>query len=195
MVEYKIVLGVVSVSLAVIGYGIYFRQIFLGKVKPHAFTWFVWSLTTGIVFAAQIVRNAGAGAWVTGALCLVCFSIFVISLFKGQKTFVILDWIFLAVTLFALLLWKVTRDPLLSVILITITDALGILPTLRKSYLKPYEENITLFAFNSVRSLISIFALASYTITTWLYPSMLVVMNALVVLVIIFRKPYFVIKS
>src|ERR1051326_698009 len=189
MLNYKILLGAISVILAFIGYGNYFKQIFTGKAKPHAFTWFVWTLTTGIIFVAQIAQNAGAGAWVTGALCLICFVIFITAFFKGERKFAVFDWISLIVALMSLVLWKLTKQPALSVVLVTITDFLGILPTIRKSYQKPFEENATLFSLNSFRSLLSILALQSYSLTTWLYPSMLLLANGIVVLVILIRRP------
>ncbi|OGE79390.1 MAG: hypothetical protein A2751_05140 [Candidatus Doudnabacteria bacterium RIFCSPHIGHO2_01_FULL_46_14] len=96
MVDYKIILGVVSVALAFVGYGIYFWQIFSGKIKPHAFTWFVWSLTAAIIFFGSLVKGAGAGAWATGAISLTCFVVFVLALFKGDRNFLFSDWFFLA---------------------------------------------------------------------------------------------------
>lgn len=42
MIEFKILLGYLSVLIAFVSYIIYFRQISAGKIKPHAFSWFIW---------------------------------------------------------------------------------------------------------------------------------------------------------
>ncbi len=185
MIEYKSILGYLSTLVAIVAYVIYFRQIFSGKVKPHAFSWFIWALTTGIIFVAQIVKGGGAGAWVTGLTALACFVIFVLALFKGKRDFAKIDWVFLASALSAIVLWWITRDPTLSVILITITDTIGAFPTFRKSYYEPNQESATLFGLNSLKFVVALFALGSYTITTWLYPAILVLTNAIIVLLIL----------
>ncbi len=187
MIEYKTILGSLSILIALIGYSIYFKQIFSGKVKPHAFSWFIWGLITGIVFAVQLTRNGGAGAWVTGLTALACFTIFVLALKKGTRDFLIFDWISLASALFAILLWWFTKEPILSIIIITIADAIGALPTIRKSFHKPHEESIPLFALNSIKFFVALFALEAFTLTTYLYPLSLVLTNGLIVLVILIR--------
>lgn len=188
MLDYKIFFGFLSVLLGMLGYGIYFKQIFSGKIKPHAFSWFVWSLTTAIIFFAQVSKNAGAGAWAIGVVSLACFSISIIALFKGEKGIVIWDWIFLAVAFLGIFLWWLTKDPLLAVILISVTDAAATFPTIFKAYRKPFEESFTLFLINSLRSLISIFAIESYSLTTVLHPAKLVVFNSIVAIVILYKR-------
>lgn len=186
--EYKIILGSLSVLIAFVGYIIYFKQIFLGKIKPHAFSWFIWGLLTGIMFVAQITEGGGSGAWVTGVTAFACFVIFAISLLKGEREFVKLDWLFLVSALLSLFLWWITKQPVLSVILITITDAFGASLTLRKGYYKPFEESATLFALNSIKVVVALFALESYALATWLYPTYLVIGNGLIVLMLLIRR-------
>jgi hypothetical protein len=177
MLDFKAMFGAVAVIIAFVGYVPYFIDIFKGKTKPHAFSWFVWGLLTGIAFFAQVVKQGGAGAWVTGFSSLVTSSIFVLALFKGNKSYVLFDWISLIAALVAMLLWWLTKDPLLSVILVTIVDAVGFLPTIRKGYLKPNEETISTFALSSIKFIFGIFALESFTFVNWLYPLSLVLMN------------------
>ena len=90
--------------------------------------------------------------------------------------------------LLALLLWWLTSEPLLAVILITLTDALGFLPTLRKGYNKPYEETLSTWIVSSFKWIIGIIALETLTLTTWLYPAALVVINGSFVIVLIVRR-------
>jgi hypothetical protein len=82
--ETKTILGVISVTLGVIGNGAYFRSAWKKHTKPHAFSWIIWSLLAGIGFFAQITKQAGAGAWALGATSILCFIGAVISLFWGE---------------------------------------------------------------------------------------------------------------
>ena len=188
MDDYKIILGFVTLVIAVISYSFYFRNIFLGLTKPHAFSWFVWSIIAGIAFFAQVSQNGGAGAWVTGFTAVVCFVISVIASFKASEPFKVFDWVSLFAAIFALVLWYYSNNPTSAVVLVTIVFALGFLPTFRKGFYKPYEETATTFGLNAFKFAISILALSSFSISTWLYPLTLVVLNTCFVAMLIVRR-------
>lgn len=188
MNEYKEILGLIAIGIAIISYAIYFRQIIVGKIIPHAFSWFIWSITTGTIFAAQIVSGGGAGAWVTGFTSAAVFAFFVLAFVKGSRKFHKIDWVFLALALSSLVLWWLTKQPLLSVILITLTDLLAAVPTIRKAYHKPYEDSATLFGISALKFVVALFALQSLTLVTWLYPASVVFGNTVITLVIIIRR-------
>jgi len=188
MIENKEILGYAATLIGIIGYVPYFINIFANKTKPHAFSWLVWSILTGIAFAAQLTENAGPGSWVTGLTAVACFIIFLLALFKGERRFSLFDWISLTVALFSIVLWWMTRNPTISIILVTIIDAVGFLPTFRKGFHKPFEETATTFALSAIKFAPAIFALEAYTIATWLYPASLIVMNGLFVVMILIRR-------
>jgi hypothetical protein len=186
--EYKIILGYLATIISFASYVPYFRGIFLGKIKPHAFSWFVWGLLTAVAFFAQVSQHAGAGAWVTASTALACFGVFVLALFKGQKQFAIFDWFALAASLIAFLLWWITKNPTLSVILVTVTDALGFLPTFRVGFYKPYEESLSLYGPSTLKYALGILALQSFSLSTWLFPASLVLTNGLFVSMLVIRR-------
>lgn len=181
-------LGVLAVCIALYSYIPYFRDIFKGKTKPHAFSWFVWGLMTAIAFFAQVSGGAKAGAWATGFTALICFVIFGCALKYGRKNIVAVDWFFLGGAMFSLALWAVTKDPLASVLIITIVDMLAFVPTFRKSYHKPHEETVATYSLSALKFLIAMFALNTFTITTALYPLSLVLTNSLFVAMVYVRR-------
>ncbi len=142
----------------------------------------------GIAFAAQVAEGGGAGSWVTGLTALVCFTISAMAFFKGTKKFAPLDWFSLFAAFVALFLWRATHGPTLSVILVTITDAVGFLPTYRKGFYKPYEETATMFALSALKWMIGIFALETYALATWLYPASLIATNGAFVMLLLVRR-------
>ncbi|MDP3741171.1 MAG: hypothetical protein Q8R08_02470 [bacterium] len=188
MVDLKTALGYLATIISFGSYIPYFRSIFAGKTKPHAFSWFVWGLLTAIAFAAQVSEKAGAGSWVTASTAVACFAVFFVALWKGYRDFVKLDWFALFSALVAIILWALTKNPLLSIILVTVADALGFLPTFRKGYYHPHEETMTLYSFSTLKYAIGIFALESLIFTTWLFPASLVLTNGLFVLMILHRR-------
>jgi len=184
----KIVLGVLAIMIGMYGYIPYFRDIFAGKTKPHAFSWFVWFLLTAIAFVAQIADKGGAGAWVTGFTALVSLIITILAIRVGRQNIAAIDWLFFAGSLLSLALWAITKNPVSSVILITVIDALAFVPTFRKSYHKPQEETAFTYSLSAIKFAISLAALDAITITTALYPLSLVITNALFVGMVLWRR-------
>lgn len=172
------------------GYFFYFRDIFANKTKPHAFSWLVWAALTGIAFFAQLSDHAGPGAWVTATTAAISVVIFLLAIKKGEKNITLSDKLNLLGAAVALGLWFITSNPLLSVILITVVDFLGFVPTIRKSYRKPHEETLIHYVLAGLKFVLAIAALETYTLTTWLYPASLVAANLffVVMLVVLRRK-------
>ncbi|MEO6761483.1 MAG: hypothetical protein ABI220_03860 [Candidatus Saccharimonadales bacterium] len=181
-------LGLVAVIIGAVGYVPYFRTIFNGKTKPHAFTWFVWGVLTAIAFGGQIAGKAGPGAWVTGFTAFISFTICVLALIKGTRGFPLVDWLFLGGCMVALALWAVTNDPLLAIILITAIDMLAFAPTFRKSFSKPNSEPAFTYTLSGLKFVVSLFALHQLSTVTVLYPASLVLTNGLFVVMILVQR-------
>jgi len=186
--DFKVALALVSIIMTLTGYFYYFRDIFAGKTKPHAFSWLVWAALTAIACAGQLSDNAGPGAWVTAVTAAISFVIFALAIAKGERQITMSDKLNLLGAAFALVLWFVTNDPLLSVILITIVDSLGFLPTIRKSYQKPHEETLVHYMLAGLKFALAIIALEHYSVVTWLYPASLVAANLLFVMMLVIRR-------
>ncbi len=178
MIDAKELLGSMGVTIALFAYAIYFRDIFFRRTKPHAFSWLIWTILTGIGFAAQVTGGAGAGSWVLGVDAIICSVIFVVALWKGERGYVRIDWISLILALLSILLWQVTGTPVLSVFLICFIDALAYVPTFRKSYCKPFEESMTAFILFSLKFIFVLLALEHYSIANALYPAWIIILNA-----------------
>jgi hypothetical protein len=184
----KNVLGIAAIVIGVYSYIPYFRDILAGTTKPHAFTWFVWFLLTALAYGAQVSDGAGAGAWVTGFTAVVALAVTITALKVALQNIVALDWVFFVGSLAALGLWLLTKDPVGSVVLITLIDALAFVPTFRKSFHKPQEETASTYALSALKFGVSLAALNAITLTTTLYPISLVVTNGLFVAMVTWRR-------
>lgn len=186
--DLKVVVAIISIVMTLVGYSFYFRDIFAGKTKPHAFSWLVWAALTGIAFAGQITSGGGAGSWVTFVTALISGIIFFLALQRGEKHITLSDKFNLAGAAFALILWFFTNDPVSAIILVTVIDFLGFVPTIRKSYMKPHEETLIHYVFAGSKFVLAIIALQKYTVVTWLYPASLVLSNLLFVVMLVVRR-------
>jgi hypothetical protein len=184
----KTLIAIAAVILAFVGYAPYIRDIFKGKTTPHVFTWLIWSLAVGISAGLQLYGGAGAGAWTTVAVTLICVFILILSLTKGNKHITKSDIVFLILALVSLFLWLVIHQPVWSAILVVLTDLLGFIPTIRKTWNNPYSETLSTYEITAVRHGLSIAALAQFNILTLLYPVAWTLANVLFSLMLILRR-------
>ena len=185
----KELLGGATVLLSIAGHVPYIRDIFRGTTQPHLYTWLVWSIVTTIAFWGQYTTGGGPGAWSTGITLVLTYGITALALWYGTKNVTKLDSVFFVAALVAIVPWLLTDNILFSVILATLIDVVAFGPTIRKTWEEPATETLAMYLLNVVRHGLSIAALSVYSLTTWLYPAALLVMNITVVVVILFRKP------
>ena len=186
--DYKEFIGIIAVVLTFGGYAPYIRDIFKGKTIPHTFTWFIWTLAVSISAALQLSGGAGIGAGATIAVALICIFIFLLSLQKGKNDITSTDIAFFILAIASLFLWIVVHKPIWSIILAVTTDLLGFVPTIRKSWAKPYSETLSTYEITALRHALSLFALRQFNVLTWLYPAAWTVANIFFSLFLIARR-------
>lgn len=188
MADFKEIVGVLSIVLVLVAYVPYIRDIFRNRTTPHTFSWFVWGSAVTITYALQITNGAGAGAWVTLGVALIAWFIFILGLFKKDKDIKLTDVVFLIAALLALYLWIVEKQPEMSSFLIVSVDVLGFIPTVRKSWNKPYSETLFSYELHTFRHALSILALAQYNFVTLFYPIVWTAVNGLFALFLTIRR-------
>ena len=66
----------------------------------------------------------------------------------------------------SLAIWIFAKQPVISVILLSLTDMLAFVPTIRKSWNKPHTETLFSYQMNTFRFVLALIALHHYTIIT-----------------------------
>lgn len=177
--------AVVAALLAIAGNVPYVIDILKGRVKPHAYTWFVWSLVSLIVFFGQVQAGAGIGALPTFASEIFTLIIFGLSLKFGFKGATKTDLYFLIAALLAFVPWLLTKDPTLSVIMAVGIDLIAFVPTLRKTWKHPELETPILYGSNVLRHILALFSLQAYNIATTLHSISMIILNTLMTIFIL----------
>lgn len=186
--DYKEIIGYVTVAMAFAVYVPYLYTIVRGKTRPHLYTYLVDSAVNVIAFAGVFVAGAGAASWNIAASGALVFCVFALSFRYGTKDIRPIDTLLLVAALVTLIPWAVTHDPTISVVLITLIDALSLLPTLRKTWNDPTSEPYSVWGLNMLKHVLALFALGSYSLTTVFYPAGMVLMYALLTGEIILRR-------
>ena len=180
--------GLLSVCLAAFSLVPYFFATLRGSNKPHIFTWIIWTLLTGIAFMLQYLEGAGAGAWSGFFSTIFCGAILIAAWRHGEKKITRSDWIIFLAAMAAIPLWLITKNPALAAVWVTAIDAAGYIPTMRKSWLKPYEEMATTHGISALKHVFVLLAVQSVSFTTTVYSIGMVVMNSSLLLLILLRR-------
>ena len=108
--------------------------------------------------------------------------------FRGEKNITTSDWVSFIGALAAIPLWYVTKEPLWSVILVVVIDAVGFYPTFRKSYFKPHEELAFMYGLDIGKFVLSILAMETYSATAVLYPLTASTLNIIFISMLLYRR-------
>lgn len=186
--DLKEIAGWLAILLTFGGYVRYVPDVLHKKTKPHLYTWLVWSLLGGIVFALQLSYGAGMGAYITLSGTSMCVLIFILSLRNGVAYITKMDTFFLSMALLALGVWLFAKQPVFSVILATSTGVIGFAPTALKAWRAPHSETLSFYLINIARFLLGLSALASYNIVTLFDPLVFLALNASFAILLIARR-------
>ena len=184
----KIILAIIAALLAFVGNISYLKDIFQEKVRPHPYTWFIWSIVSCVTFFGQWDKGAGIGALPTGvaeAFTIVIFLFSLKYLFRGGVGRIrAIDTYFLIIALLGLIPWALTKDPTISVVTVVLIDVVAFIPALRKTWLHPETEKPLLYEMNVARHILSLFSLQAYNIATTFHSIAMICTNTVMTIFI-----------
>ncbi len=184
----KFIFALVAASLAIIGNVPYLHDMFRGKVKPHPYTWLIWSIVSGVTFAGQWIGGAGWALIAFGASEIFTFIIFIFSLKYGFKNIPREDTWFLIIAILGLIPWMITKDPTVSVIIMVTIDCIAFIPTIKKGWRHAHTENVILYQSNILRHVLALLALRSYNIATMFHSVAMIITNSIMVFELLTHK-------
>ena len=177
-----------ATALSIIGYIPYIRDLRKGKTKPHIFSWIIWTMMTAIFFFAQVSDGAGIGALTSGVTTILCLYVIAVSLKLSDKSIKPIDYLSFGISLIALAIWYFVKTPVYSVILITLSDMMALVPTVRKSFMKPYSETLSTYSISGLKHFINLFSLERITFVSSFYTIYLVLANIFLVTFLVLRR-------
>ncbi len=166
----------------------YIWDIFKRRTEPHIYTWLIWLLTQGTAVAGIIHGEGGIAVLGLAFGTLLVASICLLSLKYGTKNITRSDTLILLAAGAAIFVWWQLDQPVLAVLIVTVVDALGYIPTFRKSYAEPWSETITSWLIFSLGNIASLLALDTYNLLTVPYVAMIAVANMLLTIFLLIRR-------
>ena len=189
MLKYIVILGALAQMIGIFSY---IKDVVKGNAKPNKVTWLLWSIAPLIATFAAVssgVRWAVLPVFMAGFAPLL---VFIVSLFSEKSYWKIenFDYICGACSILALVLWAITRQPLVAIIFAILSDFFAGIITVKKAWIYPETETQAPYSTGAFNALTSFFAIPVWTLSQFLFPTYLVFMNGLI-LFAIYRKKIF----
>ncbi|MEK7801638.1 MAG: hypothetical protein AAB276_04205 [Pseudomonadota bacterium] len=177
-----------AILIGTVTYFPYVLGMIKGITKPHMFSYLIWAVVCTIGAAIQIAEGAGIGSVYMAYNALLCSAIAIFSYWKGTKDIKQSDWITLLIAFAAIPLWVVTKEPIWSLFILIGIEGIAYYPTIRKSWLRPDQEVAFSWFMAGFASMFAILALENYSITTYLHPLTLMVVNIIFGIFLLARR-------
>ena len=137
-------------------------------------------------------KGRRSGSVDTGVNAFLCTAVALLAIFRGEKNITKSDWVCLFGALAGIIGWVVTKNPLTAIVLVSLTACIAIIPTFRKAYIKPHEENAFAFGIDLIKFVLELFALKSFNLTTALFPITILINDSMLVSMILVRRKKFI---
>jgi hypothetical protein len=174
----------------VVGMVPYVMSVIEKKTILNHSSWIIWS-TIGIInFVAYASAGEKETLWFVGISALNPTILFFMSLKYGVKKWLATDTYCLLLAAAAIIIWKVTGNPVLALAAGLVADSLGIVPVVCKVIKEPFTENLTGWSIGLLASFCNLIAVKEWTWANSLY-TIYSITGFLVIVVTLVRGQYF----
>ncbi len=177
--------GLISFS----AYVLYIVSTLKKETKPNRATWWILTLVGVMIAASYYAEGARDTMWVALSYVVGPFIIALLSLKYGEGTWERLDKICLAVAIVSAFLWYVFNSAFIALMSNIAMDFVGLIPTIKKSWLRPGGEDRVAWGLESGASVLNLLAVQTWTFAIAFYPLYLAVLNTLIT-VLLFRSVF-----
>ncbi len=182
------ILGIVAGLLSMVSFIVYYISIFRRKTIPNKTTWFILTIVGILIASSYYAVGARETIWVPIVYIIGPFITFILSLKFGQGGWSSFDKICLILSIVSIIVWMISGYPLLTLLINIFIDLLGILPTVRKTYLNPNSEDLLTWLLVVIESILNLFAIREWVFGIYVYPVYMLVFNGLILFLILLPK-------
>lgn len=173
------ILMIITVIITVLSYLNYYYKIKTDWVKPHFYSWLVWSIMTIIIAYGQIKWDAWlwnivwliTASW-TILTCVISFFIWTRDINKIDKIALFMAWIWLVF----LALWE--EKTVYAIYLMIIVNLTWFIPTISKIVKNPDSEEVFIYLVAVFKYALLFFFTENINQLTYLYPLSVIIVNS-----------------
>lgn len=186
--DWHLIVGLLSGIVTMSAGFPYLRDVLRKQTRPNSVCWFGWTLLTGIMTITQLMSHPTWSVIIVIVATLNEAVILGLSFWHGVREYTALDGICLGFGLLAILLLVLTHQPLVSLCLAVLGDAVFLVPTLVKSIRDPGSETAGFFLLNALAGVLSIVSATRYDLANLLFPVYSVIGSSLVGVLIVWGQ-------
>ncbi len=176
---------IISSVLALVSPVVYSVAILRGEAKPHRTTRLVLLIITSLTTASLFAQGNRVAIYLAGVSTIQSIVVFVLSIKHGMGGWAKSDIICLIFALIGIVLWQITKNPVIALYFAIGADFIGMIPALIKTYHFPKTEIWLFFGLDVLASIFSLLALKNWTLQEFSYPVYIMLINSLMVFLII----------
>ena len=180
------IIGVLAGVLEFSAFILYYISIFQGKTRPNRATWFALTVVGVLIAASYYASGARETMWIPVSYVVGPLIAFLLSIKYGEGGWTVFDRLCLLGCFVGIVLWKVSHSPEITLFFSILVDFLGILPTLKKSYLDPLSEDKRAWLVTTLASALNIFAVSVWTFSIGAYPVYMLFLNGAITALLFF---------
>lgn len=187
--DWKFYIGILAGVIAFFAYILYVRSIIRGETKPNKATWWIWAFMGAVVGLSYYFSGAENTIWVPIVEFLGPFLIALLSIRYGEGGFDNKTDIMCFIgALLSIILWIIFKNPVIALVTNLLIDSFALIPTIRKSYLRPEGENFSAWLGTVFADGLNLFAVEKFTFAILIYPIYMFVSDLIILLILFFKK-------
>ncbi len=185
----KALLGIIAGVIAFIAYIVYIISIFKGESKPNRATWWIWSFMGLVIGISYFFSGAENTIWVPLVEFLGPLSIALLSIKYGEgglndRT----DIICFSGAVVSIILWVIFNSPLVALVTNLVVDSFALIPTIKKSFLRPEGEDFWAWFGTGVADSLNLFAAERPSFAILLYPVYMLISDLIIIGILLAKK-------
>jgi len=161
--------GLVTLS----AYFPYIRAILKKETRPSFISWPIWALSLSLIFATSYSVGARLTLVLIFAGIIGNIIISILAWRYGEKTWTKLDIASIVVSIASLVVWFITNNALIALIMIVAIDTAGYFPTIQNILKNPRSENRTawmLFGIGALFNMVTLLIAGDFKFGVVLFP-------------------------
>lgn len=167
----SVLLPAAAAFLALIAYVPYVRDTLSGRTRPNRASWWIYTIVGTVGTASSLKAGTPWPVLITPAIYAVAsLLVALLAIRRGEGGWTILDRCCLSTAALSILVWYQTGDPVLAVVMNSAADVAGSVPTMRKAWVAPLQENRVAWLLYLIANSLTLCALPVWTVAQALYP-------------------------
>lgn len=178
--DIHLISGYVAGVLSLLAYISYFVSIIRGTTIPNRATWLILTIVGVLVSLSYYSVGANETMWVPICNTIGAAIAFLLSIKYGESKWFTLDKVCIIISISSVIMWSLTKTAIIVLLINIFIDFLGVLPTIKKSYLNPRSEDYLPWLITTISCIINIFAIQDWKFSIFVYPIYMVVFNGII---------------